>query len=1038
MLMKNKKKIFTFFLILFIGSGLFFLAPNAYAGGEWAGEIIGTLIGWIIAAIGLILALVLKALVLVAQYSNFIASPAVTNGWVIVRDLCNMFFVLILLIIAFATILGIEKYNYKKWLPKLILMAILINFSKTICGVLIDFAQVIMLTFVNAFKDIAAGNLISNLGLTNIMTLAKSEASVGFWQIVGAYVLGLIYIIIALVVVTTMLAILVMRIVMLWIYIVLSPLAYLLASFPDGAKYSSQWWSEFTKNLIVGPVLAFFIWLSFTSMQAANWGDGFGVGQSSTADLAKEVGINANQSGGPTGTEASSPEVFIKFVISIGLLIGGLKISQEIGSVAGGIAGKGMATLNKGQAFVKGKATGIAKKGVTGAAKGVGRGALGLTALASKKAGVALGESKLGESKFFKRTSEAMVGTGNIGLAWRQDLISAKKKAKVEKREKFLKKIGMGEGAMEKTDEFLKTDTGKRLSASLAGASVGAMIGGSTFGGLGTAVGTAVGFGTGGLVSFLSGKFAEKAGRDIAGHRNEASNLQAQADNARRRGDIAEADRLEKEANKERNKANFLENTIEKPFKDLQAFASLNIQKAAANGVKKIKQAKDRVKALANDEQSMQGDDGFETSVFYSKSGQTDAQKEFFKQLTNPDNKDSGPAIANIIKWLNNPRANSKKDTERKESLMRGIAAFEKGGNDVSRLGGVISALNSQKLSIGTYEGQKGKVIPNRKTGAVGQQGSGELAINTFANNLANEAGKDIIGVDFRKMTGSGLDVDAEASFVSGEAVAPVVAALKNQINAERNSLNNQHANGEIAENEFRSRQKDLEKAEARLDAADLKNIQLVNTGGANYGRQERLASVYHEEIHRGGVEDEDLTERMAKSLLENKLYGRNAETKGRHATEIAQLAKAMKEQGRDNDDIMKEIESEIKSRVASEGKNKAERVLKLENGEKETVSSVIDEKAAATPISLDTKELQQSLETMIEKMENLFSQPRDSSVKTGSSEPDIFKLIAPLKQIRDNAKENFSYMRSLSKLVGNKMPDSVQVINAVNQKMNE
>lgn len=70
-------------------------------------------------------------------------------------------------------------------------------------------------------------------------------------------------------------------------------------------------------------------------------------------------------------------------------------------------------------------------------------------------------------------------------------------------------------------------------------------------------------------------------------------------------------------------------------------------------------------------------------------------------------------------------------------------------------------------------------------------------------------------------------------------------------------------------------------------------------------------------------MEDEDLTERMAKSLLENKLYGRNAETKGRHATEIAQLAKAMKEQGRDNDDIMKEIESEIKSRVASEGKIK-------------------------------------------------------------------------------------------------------------------
>jgi hypothetical protein len=51
-----------------------------------------------------------------------------SNGWVITRDIANMFFIVILLVIAFATILQIEQYNYKKWLPKLILMAILINF----------------------------------------------------------------------------------------------------------------------------------------------------------------------------------------------------------------------------------------------------------------------------------------------------------------------------------------------------------------------------------------------------------------------------------------------------------------------------------------------------------------------------------------------------------------------------------------------------------------------------------------------------------------------------------------------------------------------------------------------------------------------------------------------------------------------------------------------------------------------------------------------------------------------------------------------
>lgn len=360
---KIKKKIFPYLFTIFLGVGIFLLAPSAHA--SWAADIIGGLIGMIIGAIGLILILVMKALVAVAQYNSFIASAAVDNGWTIVRDVCNMFFVLILLIIAFATILKIEQYNYKKWLPKLILMAILINFSKTICGLLIDFAQVVMLTFVNAFKDVAAGNLVKNLGITEILTLAEDDADVGFWEIIGAYVLGLLYIIIALVVIVTMLAMLVMRIVMIWIYIVLSPAAYLLSAFPGGQTYAKQWWSEFSKNLIVGPVLAFFIWLSFASLQAPI-SEAFPVAGDIKTE-AREAGIST-ESENPTGaTKASSPEVFIKFVIAIGMLIGGLKISQEIGGAAGSIAGKGMSKLSKGAtgalAFSRKKAIGGLKAG---------------------------------------------------------------------------------------------------------------------------------------------------------------------------------------------------------------------------------------------------------------------------------------------------------------------------------------------------------------------------------------------------------------------------------------------------------------------------------------------------------------------------------------------------------------------------------------------------------------------------------------------------------------------------------------------------
>ena len=342
-------------LVVLVFALSFVLAPQALAGfSDWAGEVVGGIIYVFIWTLGLVLILVMKGLLLIATYQNFISSGAVIEGWVVVRDLANMFFVVILLIIAFATILHLEDYNYKKWLPKLILMAILINFSKTICGLMIDVAQIIMLTFVNAFKDVAGGNLVDMLGIKSIVTIAEGSEDVGFWAIVGAYILGLIYMIVALVVITTMMMVLAMRIVMIWIYVVLSPLAYLLSAFPGGAKYASEWWSEFIKNLVVGPVLAFFIWLSFAALQTGQYTDVsqvVGSGDTSTTEqeaFANSIGTPTNETVDKPSmvTEASTPGVLIKFIIGIGMLIGGLKISQQIGGAAGSVAGKGMSKLS--------------------------------------------------------------------------------------------------------------------------------------------------------------------------------------------------------------------------------------------------------------------------------------------------------------------------------------------------------------------------------------------------------------------------------------------------------------------------------------------------------------------------------------------------------------------------------------------------------------------------------------------------------------------------------------------------------------------
>lgn len=342
MKLKLNKKQTSLALVMVLGS---FLLAN-FAQASWVVDVLGWIFAAIVYCLGQILILVMKALIYVAQYSDFIHSPAVTKGWVIARDICNMFFVLILLIIAFATILNIEKYSYKKYLPKLILMAILINFSKTICGLLIDVAQVIMLTFVNAFKTVGGANLTDMLGINNWMKLKNEEIDDAAWTILGAYALAVIYVIVALIVLITMLMMLVMRIVMIWIYVVLSPFAYLLASFPGGQSYSSKWWSDFTKNLVVGPVIAFFIWLSFATVSANSTGTG------SSGVLPVDGATMSETNNDPNNIQDQdgfgSGDILIKFIISIGMLVAGMKISQEIGGAAGSMAGKGMNALNKG------------------------------------------------------------------------------------------------------------------------------------------------------------------------------------------------------------------------------------------------------------------------------------------------------------------------------------------------------------------------------------------------------------------------------------------------------------------------------------------------------------------------------------------------------------------------------------------------------------------------------------------------------------------------------------------------------------------
>lgn len=337
--------------------------------------LLGGLAGVTIWIIGQLTLVLIFLLLTVAKYNSFINSTAVTEGWKIARDVSNMGFVLVLLSIAIGTILQRDEYHYQKRLPVLIGAAILINFSKTICGLIIDASQVVMLTFVGAFADASGGgNLAAMLGFQNwlrVITETKMTGSMTL-TILASYMLAITFAVIACVVVGVFLAQLVIRIIALWFLIVLSPfiaLSYALGS--QGSKYVSSWWGEFTNYILLGPAMAFFLWLSLTVVAKSNEG----ISKASELQLNTELGLDFSSASagaaskfvsGAGATAIGGLSGVASYLLGIFLLLGSLVAAQQLSKHGSKMAG---AALSKMQDWATGKSGFLPQRYIVGRAQ---------------------------------------------------------------------------------------------------------------------------------------------------------------------------------------------------------------------------------------------------------------------------------------------------------------------------------------------------------------------------------------------------------------------------------------------------------------------------------------------------------------------------------------------------------------------------------------------------------------------------------------------------------------------------------------------
>ncbi len=209
-----------------------------------------------------LIAPVLQAMLAIRTYTDAFAN-VIYPGWEVIRNLANIFFIISLIFIALATLFRLESYNYKHLLVNVIIAALLVNFSLVIGQAILGVADTIQNQFlpnnvevirvlgqklmVQGYRDLIFDPTLRELGdygatATIVQMFFLMALAIGGFIVFGAIA-----------------AFLVLRIVMLWILLMLSPVPYFANVLPFTKQYVSMWWGYFLKYAFFTPIMAFFL-----------------------------------------------------------------------------------------------------------------------------------------------------------------------------------------------------------------------------------------------------------------------------------------------------------------------------------------------------------------------------------------------------------------------------------------------------------------------------------------------------------------------------------------------------------------------------------------------------------------------------------------------------------------------------------------------------------------------------------------------------------------------------------------------------------
>ena len=187
-------------------------------------------------------------------------------AWVIMRNISNVAFIVAFLVIIYSqlTSVGISNYGVKKMIPRLVIAAVLVNLSFTICAILLDLSNIAGYAFQDAFMGIK--NTISTVGentstwtWSEVISTALSNGALAVGAITfTTELLPMLVPAATLAGLTLLLILLIMaaRQALIIILIIISPLAFVCYLLPGTEKWFKKWRDLFLTMLVFFPAFA--------------------------------------------------------------------------------------------------------------------------------------------------------------------------------------------------------------------------------------------------------------------------------------------------------------------------------------------------------------------------------------------------------------------------------------------------------------------------------------------------------------------------------------------------------------------------------------------------------------------------------------------------------------------------------------------------------------------------------------------------------------------------------------------------------------